>query len=60
MKIGIIALSLNKHAVPGFYNSQELGMGKALAAAGHTVTVYKRSASTAFLTKNCSTLRSTF
>lgn len=41
MKIGIIALSLNKHAVPGFYNSQELGMGKALAAAGHTVTVYK-------------------
>lgn len=41
MKIGIIALSLNKSAVPGFYNSQELGMGKALAAAGHTVTVYK-------------------
>ncbi|MCM1538848.1 MAG: glycosyltransferase family 4 protein [bacterium] len=41
MKIGIIALSLNPNAVPGFYNSQELGMGKALAAAGHTVIVYK-------------------
>lgn len=41
MKIGIIALSLNLGAVPGFYNSQELGMGKALAAAGHTVIVYK-------------------
>ncbi len=41
MKIGIIALSLNQNAVPGFYNSQELGMGKALAAAGHTVIVYK-------------------
>lgn len=41
MKIGIIALSLNQSAVPGFYNSQELGMGKALAAAGHTVIVYK-------------------
>lgn len=41
MNIGIIALSLNKNAVPGFYNSQELGMGKALAAAGHHVTVYK-------------------
>lgn len=41
MKIGIIALSLNKNAKPGFYNSQELGMGKALAGQGHTVTVYK-------------------
>lgn len=41
MKIGIIALSLNKSAIPRFYNSQELGMGKALAAAGHTVVVYK-------------------
>lgn len=41
MKIGIIALSLNPGVVPGFYNSQELGMGKALAAAGHTVIVYK-------------------
>ena len=41
MKIGIIALSLNPDAVPGFYNSQELGMGKALAEAGHTVIVYK-------------------
>ncbi len=41
MKIGIIALSLNRSAAPGFYNSQELGMGKALAAKGHTVTVYK-------------------
>lgn len=41
MKIGIIALSLNQSAIPGFYNSQELGMGKALAAAGHTVVVYK-------------------
>lgn len=41
MKIGIIALSLNKSAIPGFYNSQELGMGKALAKSGHTVIVYK-------------------
>lgn len=41
MKIGIIALSLNKSAMPGFYNSQELGMGKALAKSGHTVIVYK-------------------
>lgn len=41
MKIGIIALSLNKGATPGFYNSQELGMGKALAKSGHTVIVYK-------------------
>lgn len=41
MKIGIIALSLNQSALPGFYNSQEYGMGKALADAGHTVIVYK-------------------
>lgn len=41
MKIGIIALSLNQSAMPGFYNSQEFGMGKALADAGHTVIVYK-------------------
>lgn len=41
MKIGIIALSLNKTATPGYYNSQELGLGKALAAQKHSVTVYK-------------------
>ncbi len=41
MKIGIIALSLNKTATPGYYNSQELGLGKALAAQAHSVTVYK-------------------
>lgn len=41
MNIGIIALSLNKNAKPGFYNSQELGLGKALARQGHHVTVYK-------------------
>ena len=41
MKIGIIALSLNRSAKPGFYNSQELGLGRALAKQGHSVIVYK-------------------
>ncbi len=41
MNIGIIVLSLNRTAKSGFYHSQELGLGRALAAQGHTVTVYR-------------------
>ena len=41
MKLAIVCTMLNSFGKKGFYNSQEIGLGRALAAMGHTVTVYK-------------------
>lgn len=60
MKIGIIALSLNKTAVPGFYNSQELGLGRALSEQGHDVIVYKLFSSNTLSSVKKETISDTF
>lgn len=36
-----MALSLNKTAKKGFYNSQEIGLGRALGRLGHEVCIFK-------------------
>lgn len=41
MKLGILCTMTNGFGKRGFYNSQEIGLGRALAGRGHTVTVYK-------------------
>lgn len=41
MKIAIVCTMLNGFGRKGFYNSQEVGLARAIAAHGHTVTVYK-------------------
>ena len=41
MKIAIVCTMLNGFGRKGFYNSQEIGLGRAIAAHGHTVTIYK-------------------
>lgn len=41
MKIAIVCTMLNGFGRKGFYNSQEVGLGRAIAAHGHTVTIYK-------------------
>ncbi len=41
MKIAIVCTMLNGFGRKGFYNSQEVGLGRAIAAQGHTVTIYK-------------------
>lgn len=40
MKIGITSLNIEQQSVSAYYNSQENGLGAALASLGHTVTVY--------------------
>lgn len=40
MNIGITSLNLEQMSASAYYNSQENGLGAALAALGHTVTVY--------------------
>ncbi|MDE5818742.1 MAG: glycosyltransferase family 4 protein [Lachnospiraceae bacterium] len=40
MKIGITSLNLEQRSASAYYNSQENGLGAALASLGHTVTVY--------------------
>lgn len=40
MKIGITSLNLEQMSASAYYNSQENGLGAALASLGHTVTVY--------------------
>lgn len=41
MKIGILVTIVSGFGKKGFYHSQEVGLGKALNALGHDVTVYK-------------------
>ncbi len=41
MKIGILVLMINNFGKKGFYNSQEVGMAKAIAKRGHKVVIYK-------------------
>lgn len=41
MKIGIVVLFINSFGKKGLYNSQEVGLAKALSRRGHIVTVYK-------------------
>ncbi len=41
MKVAIVCTMLNGFGRKGFYNSQEVGLGRAIAARGHTVTIYK-------------------
>lgn len=40
MKIGITSLNIEQPSASAYYNSQENGLGTALASLGHTVTVY--------------------
>ncbi|MCQ2458086.1 MAG: glycosyltransferase [Clostridia bacterium] len=41
MKLGILVTIISGFGKKGFYHSQEIGLGKALAAKGHDITVYK-------------------
>lgn len=41
MRIGLIVLSVGNYGNKGFYNLQEVGLGKALGREGHTVNIYK-------------------
>lgn len=41
MKLGILVTIVNNFGQKGFYHSQEVGLGKALAGMGHDVTIYK-------------------
>ncbi|HJC24895.1 MAG TPA: glycosyltransferase [Candidatus Eisenbergiella merdavium] len=41
MKLGILCTMINGFGRKGFYNTQEIGLGRALVHKGHTVTVYK-------------------
>lgn len=43
MKLGILCTMMNSFGRKGYYNSQEIGLGRALVAKGHTVTIYKGS-----------------
>ena len=41
MKLGILCTMINGFGRRGFYNTQEIGLGRALVRKGHTVTIYK-------------------
>jgi len=41
MKLGIICTMINGFGRRGFYNTQEIGLGRELARQGHNVTIYK-------------------
>lgn len=41
MKLGILCTMMKRFGRKGFYNSQEIGLGRALSELGHTVIVYK-------------------
>lgn len=41
MKLGILCTMMKRFGIKGFYNSQEIGLGRALSELGHTVIVYK-------------------
>ncbi|MBR4040440.1 MAG: glycosyltransferase [Clostridia bacterium] len=41
MRLGILVTIVSGFGKKGFYHSQEIGLGKALIAGGHRVTIYK-------------------
>ena len=41
MKLGILCTMMKRFGIKGFYNSQEIGLGRALSEMGHTVIIYK-------------------
>ena len=41
MKLAILCTMMKRFGMKGFYNSQEIGLGRALAELGHTVVIYK-------------------
>lgn len=41
MKLGILCTMINGFGRKGFYNTQEIGLGRALARKGHKVVIYK-------------------
>ena len=41
MKLAILCTMMKRFGMKGFYNSQEIGLGRALAEMGHTVVIYK-------------------
>ena len=41
MKLGILCTMINGFRRKGYYNSQEIGLGRVLAKKGHTVIIYK-------------------
>lgn len=41
MKMGILCTMINSFGRRGFYNTQEIGLGRALARKGHRVKIYK-------------------
>lgn len=41
MNLAIICTMINSFGRRGFYNTQEIGLGKALVSQGHNVTIYK-------------------
>ena len=41
MKLGILCTMMKRFGTKGFYNSQEIGLGRALAKKGHQVSIYK-------------------
>ena len=41
MKLAILCTVMKRFGLKGFYNSQEIGLGRALSELGHTVIVYK-------------------
>lgn len=41
MKLGILCTMINGFGRRGYYNSQEIGLGRELARMGHQVTIYK-------------------
>ena len=41
MKLGILCTMMKRFGIKGFYNSQEIGLGRALSEMGHSVIIYK-------------------
>ena len=41
MKLGILCTMMKRFGLKGLYNSQEIGLGRALSEMGHSVIIYK-------------------
>lgn len=41
MKLAILCTMMKRFGLKGFYNSQEIGLGRALSEMGHSVVIYK-------------------